>query len=200
MRIAAAPKKAFAALRTSPNQSSCACKGNLYGTTIGGGASDAGTVFELMPPASHGGPWTETVMHAFTGGSDGGYPFGSLIADQGNLYGTTFSGGASKAGTVFELTPPAAAGGTWTETVLHAFTGGSDGGYPYAGLIAGKGILDTTIFGLYGTTFAGGASDGGTVFELLEPTQPPRRNCAQCSSPPTCCICAGGTWTGSECL
>jgi uncharacterized repeat protein (TIGR03803 family) len=149
-----------------------------------------GTVFELTPPASPGGTWTKTVLHAFTGGSDGSNPPAALIADsKGNLYGTTLSGGASNDGTVFELMPPASPGGTWTETVLHAFTGGSDGSIPYAGLIAGKGIPNTTTFGLYGTTFAGGASNVGTVFELIEPT---RRICSQCSTPLTCCVCAAG--------
>jgi uncharacterized repeat protein (TIGR03803 family) len=140
--------------------------GNLYGTTFGGGTSDAGTVFELTPAA--GGTWTEKVLHNFSHGSDGGKPAAGLIFDgAGNLYGTTFGGGTSDAGTVFELTP--AAGGTWTETVLHNFGSGTDGVYPQSGLIfdaAGN---------LYGTTFGGGTYGGGTVFELTP--------------------AAGGTWT-----
>ena len=140
--------------------------GNLYGTTRAGGASGVGTVFELMRPATAGGAWTETVLHAFTGGSDGAHPEAGLIADsKGNLYGTTAGGGGSGfgSGTVFELMPPATAGGAWTETVRHAFTGGSDGLYPIAGLIAdSKGTL-------FGTTMLGGSSNVGTIFLLTSP-------------------------------
>jgi uncharacterized repeat protein (TIGR03803 family) len=129
--------------------------GNLYGTTFSGGAYGDGTVFELTPEA--GGGWTETVLHSFNG-NDGSAPYAGLIFDAaGNLYGTTFSGGAYGDGTVFELTPEA--GGGWTETVLHAFNG-NDGQFTYAGL-----IFDTTG-NLYGTTLYGGAHGNGTVFEL----------------------------------
>src|ERR1019366_3249147 len=132
--------------------------GNLYGTTHQGGTYGAGTVFELMPVA--GGTWTEQVLHSFSNGADGGDPQAGLIVDTaGNLYGTTVTGGTYTYGTVFELTP--AAGGTWTETVLHNFNSdGTDGTYPSAGLIfdaAGN---------LYGTTQDGGTSNSGTVFEL----------------------------------
>src|SRR5580700_9971470 len=129
--------------------------GNLYGTTFSGGAYGDGTVFELTPEA--GGGWTETVLHSFNG-NDGSAPYAGLIFDTaGNLYGTTFSGGAYGDGTVFELTPEA--GGGWTGTVLHAFDG-NDGQFTYAGL-----IFDTTG-NLYGTTLYGGAHGNGTVFEL----------------------------------
>src|ERR1035437_1047559 len=104
----------------------------------------------------------EKVLHNFNNdGTDGYYPEVGLIVDAaGNLYGTTTAGGAYNSGTVFELTP--AAGGGWTETVLHNFGNGTDGATPYAGLIfdaAGN---------LYGTTYYGGtgANEGGTVFEF----------------------------------
>jgi uncharacterized repeat protein (TIGR03803 family) len=143
-------------------------KGNLYGTTRNGGVSGYGTVFELTPPATAGGAWTETVLHFFTGGSDGGTPVAGLIAgSKGNLYGTTVNGGASDGGTVFELTPPAIAGGAWTETVLHSFGPNipSDGFLPYAGLLAdSKGNLYGTT--LYGGTSGAGYGIGGTVFEV----------------------------------
>jgi uncharacterized repeat protein (TIGR03803 family) len=137
--------------------------GNLYGMTWRGGASGKGTVFELSPPTA-GGKWTLNTLYPFTGGSDGANPTGGLIMDsEGNLYGTTAWGGASGNGTVFELTPPAAAGGMGTLNTLYAFTGGSDGGSPLAGLTFGsKGNL-------YGTTYFGGASGFGTVFELTPP-------------------------------
>ena len=133
--------------------------GNLYGTTDLGGAYGYGTVFELTPAA--GGTWTEKVLHNFNnGGTDGTRPYARLTFDAaGNLYGTTYGGGAYNSyGTVFELTP--AAGGTWTEKVLHSFGSGTDGLIPYGGLIfdaAGN---------LYGTTAYGGTNDLGTVFEL----------------------------------
>src|SRR5207253_10712690 len=109
--------------------------GDLYGTTLEGGTNGSGTVFELLPPATKGAAWTETVLHSFAGGSDGAFTFAGLIFDKsGDLYGVTSGGGANGSGTVFELTPPAVAGGTWTESVLHNFTG-SDGTRPAAGLI-----------------------------------------------------------------
>jgi uncharacterized repeat protein (TIGR03803 family) len=135
--------------------------GNLYGTTQGGGASGWGTVFELSPR----GTWNETILYSFSGGNDGATPAAGLIMDSnGNLYGTTVEGGASRNGTVFELSPPTTADGPWNETVLHAFKGGNDGAAPYAGL-----IMDSSG-NLYGTTGGGGASGWGTVFELSPPT------------------------------
>ena len=143
--------------------------GNLYGTTLYGGAHNYGTVFELS--ASAGGGWTETVLHSFNNdGTDGWYPQAGLIFDAaGNLYGTTARGGAyTYYGTVFELSPNGSGG--WTETVLHSFGNGADGVFPFAGLTfdaAGD---------LYGTTYLGGTYDEGTVFELT-PVNP----CATCS-------------------
>jgi uncharacterized repeat protein (TIGR03803 family) len=111
-------------------------KGKLYGTTFGGGASGDGTVFELSPPATAGGAWTETVLYAFcslANCSDGSETVAGLIADsQGNFYGTTIWGGAPGNGVVFELSPPATAGGALTETVLYAFKGAATGPVPAA--------------------------------------------------------------------
>jgi uncharacterized repeat protein (TIGR03803 family) len=131
--------------------------GNLYGTTLNGGTSNVGTVFELTPTA--GGGWTETVLHNFRG-KDGYNPNSSLIFDAaGNLYGTTVKGGHYGYGTVFELTPTA--GGIWAETLLHSFNNnGTDGYWPYAGL-----IFDA-VGNLYGTSYLGGAHGFGTVFEI----------------------------------
>jgi len=75
--------------------------GNLYGATACDGAYGEGSVFKLAP--SNGG-WAETELHDFTGAGDGGYPFGNLVMDaSGNLYGTTYNGGANGEGTVFEI-------------------------------------------------------------------------------------------------
>jgi uncharacterized repeat protein (TIGR03803 family) len=130
--------------------------GNLYGTTNGGGPSGYGTVFKLDPAGN------ETILYSFTGGSDGAFPYAGLIADSShNLFGTTYGGGTSSncnggCGSVFKLDP------SGTETVLHSFTGGSDGSVPYAGL-----IMDSSG-NLYGTTSSYGATSGfGTVFKLL---------------------------------
>jgi uncharacterized repeat protein (TIGR03803 family) len=136
--------------------------GDLYGTTKVGGAG-LGTVFKLTPNAN--GSWTESVLYSFTGGGDGAEPLAGLTFDTaGNLYGTTTMGGGSTnctggCGTVFELTPNS--NGTWTENVLHSFTG-ADGGEPYAGL-----TFDT-VGNLYGTTLFGGTKcfNCGTVFKL----------------------------------
>jgi uncharacterized repeat protein (TIGR03803 family) len=124
-------------------------KGNLYGTAEVGGASGAGVVFKVDTFGN------ETVLYSFTGGSDGGYPLAGVIRDsKGNLYGTTNGGGASYAGVVFKVDT------SGNETVLYSFTGGSDGGYPLAGVIRdSKGNL-------YGTTNGGGASGAGVVFKV----------------------------------
>ncbi len=77
--------------------------GNLYGTTILDGAYQQGNVFELTPS---NGQWTYTSLHDFTGGSDGGQPFGQVNLDvNGNLYGTASIGGANDEGVVWEITP-----------------------------------------------------------------------------------------------
>jgi uncharacterized repeat protein (TIGR03803 family) len=130
--------------------------GNLYGTTLLGGAANFGTVFELTPNAS--GKWTETVLYSFTGGSDGGSPAASLIFDQkGNLYGTTETGGAPTGyGVVFKLALKK--NGAWTESVLLNFDG-KGGAYSQAGLIFDQ------AGNLYGTA-GGGALGYGVVFKL----------------------------------
>jgi uncharacterized repeat protein (TIGR03803 family) len=110
----------------------------------------------VKPPVQNG---PEHVLYAFQGGNDGQYPSGGLIFDSsGNLYGETQGGGANGYGTVFELSP--SSNGSWTETILYSFQGGSDCSVPSSGLIfdhAGN---------LYGTTGAGGTANSGTVFEL----------------------------------
>ena len=78
--------------------------GVLYGTTDYGGTSTNGTVFSLTPPTSPGGSWIKAVLHNFSG-NDGGNPGLIKISENGVLYGTTFHGGTSQAGTVFELKP-----------------------------------------------------------------------------------------------
>jgi uncharacterized repeat protein (TIGR03803 family) len=114
----------------------------------------------LTAPPSISAADNEKVLHSFGKGEDGDGPYASLIFDAaGNLYGTTYGGGAFKSGSVFKLTP--VANGKWTEDVLHSFGNGKDGTNPLSGLIfdaAGD---------LYGTTAGGGAHNDGTVFELM---------------------------------
>ena len=133
--------------------------GNLYGTTYQGGKYNAGVIFELTPRTQ--GEWTETVLHNFTGGYDGAWPYGTLSFDNaGNLYGTTIAGGGGGCnygcGTVFELSR--SSDGKWKEQVIFVFNG-KDGESPYAGV-----VFDGAS--LYGTTQYGGHFNLGSVFKL----------------------------------
>jgi uncharacterized repeat protein (TIGR03803 family) len=140
--------------------------GVLYGTTYIGGASNAGTVFALSPPAQGQSAWTESVLYSFSGGADGGFPWACLIADAaGALYSTTSSGGFTGNGTIFKLTPPSEGQTNWSETVLYSFLGvaATDGSSPQSGL-----VFDASG-NLYGNTTAGGACCG-EVFEASPPS------------------------------
>jgi len=136
--------------------------GNLFGTTVGGGTDSFGTVFELAPNGSGG--FIESVLYSFTNIANGGPEAGLVIDNVGNLYGTTagYSTGGATTGIVFKLAPNGSGG--YTESVLYAFTGGSDGATSQAGL-----IMDSTG-NLYGTTSGGGNSNCfngcGVVFKL----------------------------------
>ncbi len=132
--------------------------GNLYGATNGGGPYDAGVVFEIDSAGN------ETVMHTFTGGSDGGNPIAGLTADSaGNLYGTTYQGGIAGAGVnkrgagvVYKIDT------SDRFQVLYSFTGGADGSGPTAG------VLVDARGNLYGTTYYGGVQPNslGVVYKL----------------------------------
>ena len=135
--------------------------GNLYGTGSGGGVYGEGTVFELSPSGS---AWDATVLHNFNWNpqqqtSDGANPHAAVVfGPNGSLFGTTGSGGDPQSGgTVFELSH---SGGIWNESILHAFTFGSDGGNPFASV-----VFDPSG-NLYGTTISGGTSNFGVVYEL----------------------------------
>jgi len=130
--------------------------GNLYGEAPSGGAYRYGTIFKLSPNSD--GSWSRKVLHYFTGGRDGGNPYGGLFIDAtGNLYGTTQYGGAYGNGVIFKGTPKP--DGSWGERVLHHFTGGKDGANPYSTLVIdGAGNL-------YGMTQYGGAYGAGVIFK-----------------------------------
>ena len=135
--------------------------GNIYGTTVQGGNSGSGTVFQLSPSPTG---WVHTVLYSFAGGTDGGEPYKGVTLDAaGNVYGTAVTGGAGSCeggcGVVFKLTN---SGGVWTQTVIHTFTGGRDGSGP------GSGLTFDRHGNLYGVTPTGGAFGLGTVY-LLHP-------------------------------
>jgi uncharacterized repeat protein (TIGR03803 family) len=126
-------------------------KENLYSTTEVGGANGGGTVFGLVPSTG-----ALTTLYSFSCGTDGCFPLAGVVRDsKGNLYGTTYSGGASGFGTVFKVTP------SGTETVIHSFTpNGEDGFYPEAGV-----ILDSED-NVDGTTDRGGVVGLGSMFKV----------------------------------
>jgi hypothetical protein len=149
-------------------------QGNLYGAAGFAGDLTAcfqqgcGVVYKLTPTSS--GFWAQTVLHTFEGGTDGITPLSVVVDGNGNIFGLTRDGGGFscsgglQCGTVFELSPTSS--GEWNETILHTFTGGSDGGNPL-------GSLTFDAHGnLFGTTAAGGVvstictAGCGTVFEL----------------------------------
>lgn len=129
--------------------------GNLYGTTVQGGLSKSGTVFEVTPAGVH------TVLYNFKGGTDGGEPYKGVTLDaHGNLYGTAVTGGGGSCeggcGVVYQLTN---SGGVWTQTVIHTFLG-SDGSGP------GSPVAFDRHGSLYGTTPTGGAYGLGVVYRI----------------------------------
>jgi uncharacterized repeat protein (TIGR03803 family) len=126
-----------------------AMRGDLYGTTLGGGTMGDGTVFKAN--ASSG---AETLLHSFScchTKHDGTFPVARLTLVSGLLYGTTRSGGTGDAGTIFKITPAG------SESILHSFAGRPDGSQPHDSLFLMNGTL-------YGTTSSGGSTSAGTVF------------------------------------
>ena len=134
-------------------------KGNLYGITYVGGASNLGTVFRLSPSGSS---WKLTTLHTFTGTGDGGRPLGILFDAAGNIFGNTQYGRttANPCGEVFELS---FSGGSWREHTLHSFSGKSgDGCEPSSSFVFdGSG-------GFYGVASIGGIDNGGTVYHFSQ--------------------------------
>jgi uncharacterized repeat protein (TIGR03803 family) len=133
--------------------------GNIYGSTVQGGSYGGGTVFQVTPAGVH------TVLYSFTGGTDGGEPYKGVTLDaQGNIYGTAGVGGKyvgpctdTGCGVVFKLTN---SGGTWNYSVIHSFTGGSDGWGP------GAGVTVDSHAAVYGMTPLGGKSNAGVIYQL----------------------------------
>ena len=131
-------------------------QGHLYGAATTGGTYGSGVVFELTP--TQVGEWDFRTIYSFRGQPDGSFPYGALLFDSsGNIYGTTYYGGANNIGAVYQLTPRA--NGEWREKVLYSFQGGTDGNSPISNL-----VFDTAR-NLYGTTSEGGLGTG-TIFKL----------------------------------
>jgi len=129
--------------------------GNLYGTTLGGGLSGFGTLFQLVPT---GLSWTTSTVHDFLGGNDGLGPQGPLTFDPtGKFYGTTAGGGLDDSGTAFELT---SSGGSWFFSVLYSVPGGIENSGPQGNL-----AMDAAG-NLYGATYNAGTHRSGSVFKL----------------------------------
>jgi uncharacterized repeat protein (TIGR03803 family) len=144
--------------------------GSLFGTTPDAGiypgshiacqnSHGCGTVFELTP----GTPWTENVIWSFQSGTDttdGANPGAGLtLGKKGVFYGTTFAGGSSGNGTVFQLTPPTETGGAWTETVLYSFAAG-----PAIGLVN---VNESTVTLVSGTPFVTGTTWNGVSIDIM---------------------------------
>jgi uncharacterized repeat protein (TIGR03803 family) len=187
---------------TAPRAGLIDVNGTFYGTSVAGGANytgcegyGCGTVFSVDPNTG-----AEKVIYSFCSQAnctDGAEPFGSLIWANGNLYGTTWSGGSGGTdGTVFSLDPS-----TGAETVLYSFCGGggkcTDGAKPQGSLIDVKGTL-------YGTTTQGG-NGGGTVFSIDPNTGAKKliysfcsqQNCTDGAGPSTSLIDVDGTLYGT---
>src|SRR5580658_5976355 len=153
-------------------------KGNLYGTALGGispgnGQLSSGLVYELSPPSSGSGEWSAQAIYTFI--SDSSQPTlltnpnGAVVFDKkGNLYGIAYGGGTYSNGGIFELTPPAEAGGEWTMTALYSFNNSAAAAQPW-GPGSNASLIVDAKGNLYGTTQFGGAKSSGTVYELSPP-------------------------------
>ena len=132
-------------------------KGNIYGTTQGGGTNGTGTVYELSP--KKGGGWTEKVLYTFSAtGADGNSPSaGMTIAPDGSMYSTTPDGGSFSGGVIFSLKKTS---NGWKQKVIHNINFPSEGGFPY------EGLMRDAAGNLYGVAPSGGTSENGVVYRL----------------------------------
>jgi uncharacterized repeat protein (TIGR03803 family) len=143
--------------------------GAIYGATSAGGSVGGGAVYRLAPPSAQGGAWAEQVLYSFPGyPGDGTQPIGPLaIGIDGTIYGATEYGGAGTLGTIFQLTPPATPGGTWTESLLYSF--GSNWAYPNGVVPGPGGVLYGTAMGNKDSRECLNSQPCGTVFQLSPP-------------------------------
>ncbi|HVZ54350.1 MAG TPA: choice-of-anchor tandem repeat GloVer-containing protein [Pseudolabrys sp.] len=138
-------------------------KGVLYGQASNGGAHDTGLIYSLAPPVAPKTTWTYTVLHSFSQSNGEGYPISPLLLYNGALYGSSSIGVVGgPGGTIYKLTPPVAPKKVWTKSNLLTFNG-SNGAVPNGKLLVDKSGA------FWGTTFAGGAKNCGTVYKLSPP-------------------------------
>jgi len=130
--------------------------GNIYGTTMEGGAGGGfGTVWELTPSS---GGYIENVLYSFINGNDGEFPSTSLIFDSsGNLYSTTTAGIDMSGNTLFELSP---SNGGWIENTVFSF-------WPVGGVEDANNVIMDQSGNLYGALSTGGSGGSGVVYELM---------------------------------
>jgi uncharacterized repeat protein (TIGR03803 family) len=143
--------------------------GNIYGTTVGGGAKNLGVVFELTPRGD--GTYSFSILHSFSGADGYGPQYGVSFDSAGNMYGTTEHGGLGApgciagCGVVYQLSP---VNGTWQETVLYKFNG-VIGQYPFSPVSIDQ---SGNLYGTFQIGGGGGCSFGtcGGVFKLIPQT------------------------------
>jgi uncharacterized repeat protein (TIGR03803 family) len=124
--------------------------GNYYGTLLDGGTNFEGAIYKITPSG------TETILYNFTGGSDGGAPFGGLtLGSDGNFYGTTTVGGANNLGTIYKITP----GGSIT--VLYSFGNVTNDAHTVR-----TPMVEGSDGNFYGVSNSGGIGANGTVFKI----------------------------------
>lgn len=131
--------------------------GNLYVNTQYDGSYGVGMLFKLSPTVGY---WKFSLIHSFTGSTDGGYPAGGLAIDSsGSIYGTTLAGGLFQYGTVYKFAHGTKAG--WNQTVLHNFVGTTDGYNP-------QGVILDSSGNVYGVAAQGGAKLDGVAYEITQ--------------------------------
>jgi len=136
--------------------------GVLYGTSVGGGNSEApGTIFSLAPPATAGDQWTWILLHAWETSYGGYYPRApvTFAPRTGVLYGTTNSGGKFSYGVLFAMQPPSSPGGSWAYARLHQFGHVGEAAFPEGAVLIYNSVL-------YGTASADGMFFGGSVYSF----------------------------------
>lgn len=143
--------------------------GEVYGVTGYGGKNGKGLVYRLTPPVSGVTPWTQTVLHEFSGTADGQTPTGGLVRDAtGRLFGIASDDGPKGHGVAFALVPPSKEDAAWSFEVLHAFTGPPDAYSPQNRLTL---QTDGSLIGLstYGGSYPASFAGLGAIFKLTPP-------------------------------
>jgi hypothetical protein len=166
------------AIATEPLGAILGPEGAVYVGTMDAGDNDDGAIFQLQPPRAPGEPWSTSVVYSFPGpGAEQGEenePWSLILGPNGAFYGTIGFGGAPPTypGAVFEVRPPAAPGGAWTQTILHNFQADTDGSTPNSLTAGSDGTLYGTTFGTPDIAGYPGPYGLGTAFMLTPPAVP----------------------------